>query len=143
MTATILDLTAFRARRAEQATAREAAKADAIARAQPQALACSLALLEPVASSEPVIVPRATAEPEPIRWRTSARGNPWAMVGDLHVVIFPDRGDTDQWCVRIQRGDGRGRYLKHVWPSAEDAQQAVERALQGGTSKSVTFSNLS
>jgi hypothetical protein len=62
MTAEIIDLTAFRSRRAEQAAAREAAKAEAIAKAQPQARACSLAPLEPVGATEP--------EPEipPLGW---------------------------------------------------------------------------
>ena len=121
---------AFRTRRAEQAAAREAAKADAMARAQPQALACSFPVLEPVGAPEPFVeepIAAKPVEPEPIKWRTSARGNPWAMVGDLHIVIFPD--NNDQWCARVQRGEGRGRYLTHTWASAEEAQAAIERAI--------------
>ena len=130
MTATVLDLTAFRARRAEKGAAREAAKADGIAKAQPQAHACSLAPLEPIASPAVEEPTASEEEPEPIRWRTSARGNPWAEVGDLHIVVFPDRGDPDQWLVRVQRGERPGRYVKHVWPAAEAAKEAVERALR-------------
>jgi hypothetical protein len=136
MTAIVLDLTAFRARRAAEVAARAAAKADAIARAQPQARACSLAPLEPVSQPEETIdaesdvtkPPPLDEEPEPIVWRTSARGNPWTQIGDLHIVVFADRGDDTQWLIRVQRGDGRGRYLRGVWSSAEAAQQAVERA---------------
>ena len=47
----------------------------------------------------------------------------------MRIVIFPDRGDTDQCLVRVQRGERPGHYLKHVWPSAEAAQEAVERAV--------------
>ena len=57
MTTNVIDLAAVRSRRAEQAAAREAVKADAIAKAQPQARACSHAPLEPVGlmeTSEPV-----------------------------------------------------------------------------------------
>src|SRR5262245_12251479 len=107
MTAQVIDLAAARAHRVEQAAVREAAKADAIAKAQPQARACSLASLEPL--PEPCgEEPRDARpkEPEPIKWRVSAAGNPWAMVGDLHIFIFPDRGDTAQWLVRVQRGEG-------------------------------------
>src|SRR5262249_17423704 len=118
------------------AAAREAAKADAIAKAQPQARACSLAPLERVALPEPFVEEPIATEPEPIVWRTSARGNPWTLVGDLHIVVFPDRGDTEQWLVRVQRDEGRGRYIKHVWPSAEAAQEAIERALRRGAAKS-------
>jgi hypothetical protein len=28
------------------------------------------------------------AEPAPIKWSESARGNLWARIGDLHIVIF-------------------------------------------------------
>jgi hypothetical protein len=82
----------------------------------------------------PELVPPAD-EPEPMVWRTSARGNPWTLIGDLHIVVFPDRGDDTQWLVRVQRGERRGRYIKHVWPSAEAAQEAIERALRDGTAK--------
>ena len=133
MTATILDLAAFRARRAEKAAAREAAFADCVAKAQPQAIASSLAPLEPVGLPEPDAGPPSAVEPaavepdepEPIRWRTSARGNPWTTVGEMHIVIFPNPDDPDRWCARVQHGTKRGRYLQHVWPSAEDAQEAA------------------
>jgi hypothetical protein len=94
--------------------------------------------LEPVPTPEPFVEEPADVEPEepePIRWRTSSRGNPWSTVNDLHIVVFPDRGDDAQWLVRVQHGEGRGRYLKHVWPSAEAAQEAIERALRGRTAK--------
>jgi len=139
MTAVVVDLAAARAHRAEQAAGREAAKADAIAKAHPQARACSLASLEQVPPPEPFIEEPLDAEPEepePIRWRTSTRGNPWAVVGDLHIVVFPDRGNPDQWLVRVQRGEGRGRYVKHLWPSAEAAQQSIERVLKDAAAKS-------
>jgi len=70
---------------------------------------------------------------EEIVWRTSARGNPWTMVGDLHIVVFPDGGDDTQWLVRVQRGAGRGRYVKHVWPSAEEAKRSIEQVLSDRT----------
>jgi hypothetical protein len=135
MTADVIDLSAFRSRRSEQAAAREAAKADAIAKAQPQARACSLAPLEPTGYEEPIEIrpfspPKPEPEePEPIKWRTSAAGNPWAQVGDLHIVVFPDRGDDTRWLVRMQRGQGAGRYVKDVFPSAEAAKTVMEYRL--------------
>jgi len=55
------------------------------------------------------------------------------MVGDLHIVVFPDGGDDTQWLVRVQRGAGRGRYVKHVWPSAEEAKRSIEQVLSDRT----------
>jgi hypothetical protein len=127
MTADVINLAAFRARRAEKAAAREAAFAECIAKAQPQAVASSRAPLEPV-GAEPFVEPPAAEpeEPEPLVWRTSSRGNFWTRIGRAHIVIFPSRLAERQWCLRLEY-DGRGaRFLKQTWPSAEEGQRWVE-----------------
>ena len=43
------------------------------------------------------------------------------------------RDDDTQWLVRVQRGAGRGRYVKHVWPSAEEAKRSIEQVLSDRT----------
>jgi len=68
-------------------------------------------------------------EPEPLEeivWRTSARGNPWTRIGRAHIVIFPSRDAEGGWCLRLQYDDRAGRFLKHTWTSAEEAQHWVE-----------------
>jgi hypothetical protein len=132
MTTNVIDLAAVRSRRAEQAAAREAVKADAIAKAQPQARACSHAPLEPVGLMEaPVPVPELTElrdeEPlEEIGWRSSAHGNPWTRIGRAHIVIFPSRRGEGGRCLRLQYDNPSGRFLKRTWPSAEEAKAWVE-----------------
>jgi hypothetical protein len=126
MTPQVIDLAAARTRRAEEAAARGAAKAAAIAKAQPQARACSLAPLEPVGQPAAFVEKPADVESEPIRWKISARGNPWTRIGRAHIVIFPSRQTEGEWCVRVAYDDHAGRFLKRTWPSAEDTKQWVE-----------------
>ena len=76
MTATVIDLAAARARRAEEAAAREAAKAAAIAKAQPQARACSLAPLEPVGQPAAFVEKPADVESEPIKMASECSWQP-------------------------------------------------------------------
>jgi hypothetical protein len=131
MTAVVVDLAAVRARRAEEAVAREAAKAAAIARAQLQARASSLAPPEPVAPEpfveEPIVAEPEEPEPlEEIVCRTREAGYPWTRVGRAHIVIFPSGRTEGEWCLRLQYDAGPGRFLRQTWSSAAEAQRWVE-----------------
>jgi hypothetical protein len=70
MTADVIDLATVRARRFARAAERATAKAATIAKAQPQARACSLAPLEPVADEESwdlEVRPWEPEKPEPLQ----------------------------------------------------------------------------
>jgi hypothetical protein len=145
MTADIVDLSAARARRAEQAAA-NASEADPLIylveyhlRGQdrwepalvwePRFSKVGAALAEVLEVPESELTWRFYDPPKPIRWRASAKGNFWTKVGLWHIVIYPDRGDTDRWCARLQYGS-RVIYSKHAWPSAEEAQYVMELTMR-------------
>ena len=47
----------------------------------------------------------------------------------MQVVILQSRYNEDEWCVRVQRGSGLGRYLKLAWRSLEAARLWTERSI--------------
>jgi TPR repeat protein len=55
----------------------------------------------------------------------------------MQVVILQSRYNEDEWCVRVQRGSGLGRYLKLTWRSLEAARLWTERSI--ARNKAVTM----
>jgi hypothetical protein len=75
-------------------------------RAQPQARASSLAPLEPVVP-QPVVEPPADPEPEEPERSNGGLARARQPLGHGRRPAYrdlSDRGDTDQWHVRVQRG---------------------------------------
>jgi hypothetical protein len=118
----VICLATERARRSDQAACRAANLADCIHRAQPRAVASSLAPLEPVIEELPI----PAASPPPIRWRTSKAGNLWCLVGMTKFVIFPSKCCDGEFCMRVDERGKPGFFAKRTWQSTEEAREWVE-----------------
>jgi hypothetical protein len=69
------------------------------------------------------------ASPEGLHWRTSARGNPFALADGFHVVVF--RRQTGEWSVRIEELEtGRDWYPAGRFSDQADARAAAFQALR-------------
>lgn len=121
----VICLATERARRADQAACRAANLADCIHRAQPRAVASSLAALEPALWELPIPADPAASTP-PIRWRTSSAGNPWCLVGMTKFVIFPSKYRDGEFCMRVDECGKPGFFAKRTWQSTEEAREWVE-----------------
>jgi hypothetical protein len=66
---------------------------------------------------------------EKLHWRTSQRGNPFALVDGFNVVIF--RRQTGEWSVRIEELEtGQDCYPEGRYSDEREARTAAFQALQ-------------
>jgi hypothetical protein len=69
------------------------------------------------------------ASPERLHWRTSQRGNPFALVDGFNVVIF--RRQTGEWSVRIEELEtGRDWYPAGRFSDQNEARAAAFQSLR-------------
>jgi hypothetical protein len=67
--------------------------------------------------------------PEPIEWRKSARGNLWACVDGMHIVIWRSTRNKREWSARITRGKF-GSFQPIVGGSQKAAAAWAERVMR-------------
>ena len=69
------------------------------------------------------------ASSDKLQWRTSQRGNPYALVDGFHVVVF--RRQTGQWSLRIEEIDsGETWYSEGRFVSPAEAKAVAFQQLE-------------
>ncbi len=62
---------------------------------------------------------------EPLEWRTSSKGNPYANIGFYNVAVFPT---AERWSLRVALAD-KAIFFDSAFATKEDAKKAAKSAV--------------